>query len=294
MRSLIPRGTRHRQRDPAPSRAAYRINRMMLTPGFRRFLRVGLPGLCLGAASALWLADETNRLELAAWGHDLWRQVEERPEFTVRLMVVEGASLPVADAIRAEVPLDFPLSSFDIDLADVQARIAALEAVASVDVQIRAGGELVATVNEREPVALWRDPSGLYLVDIEGHRVARIGARTDRADLPLLAGPGAEREVAEATRLLALAEPIRPRLRGLLRVGERRWDLVLDRGQRIMLPETDAAQALERVLALHAAQDLLERDIALVDMRNPDRPTVRVTPLGIEGLRRINDRTAGD
>jgi cell division protein FtsQ len=266
---------------------------MMLTPSFRRFLRLGLPALMLAAGVGIYLADETRRLDLVSTVADVQRSIEERPEFMVHLMEVEGASLLVTDAIRQAVPLDFPLSSFDIDLADVQARIAGLEAVASVDVQIRQGGALTATVVERVPVALWRDSAGLHLIDVDGHRVARIEARTDRSDLPLLAGPGADREVAEALDLMSAAEPIRQRLRGLLWVGERRWDIVLDRDQRVMLPEEGAVDALERVMALDEAQDLFERDMALIDMRNPERPTVRVTPLGIENLRRIYDRQVG-
>ncbi len=288
MQSLTPI-----RRDPAPSRTAYRLHRMMLTPSFRRFLRLGLPLIVLSVGAGAYLADETRRLDLIAWAQDVRRTIEERPEFMVHLMEVEGASLPVTDAIRAAVPLDFPLSSFDIDLEDVHARISALEAVASVEVQIRKGGVLSASVVERVPVVLWRDAEGLHLIDIDGHRVAQVSARSDRTDLPLLAGPGADRNVPEALELFAAADPIHPRLRGILRVGERRWDVVLDRDQRILLPEFGAVAALERVIALDEAQDLFERDIALIDMRNPDRPTVRVTPMGIDSLRQIYDRQTG-
>lgn len=288
MQSLTPP-----RRDPAPSRAAYRLHRMMLTPSFRRFLRLGLPALVVVAIAGGYLGNETRRADLVAKGADLRRQIAERPEFMVRVMVVDGASIPVTDAIRAAVPIDFPVSSFDIDLADVQARIAALEAVETVKVSVRAGGILAVDVVERAPVALWRNGGTLQMVDENGNRVATLARRTDRADLPLLAGPGAERAVAEAQALLAAAAPIEPRIRGLLRVGERRWDLVLDRDQRVMLPETGAVAALERVIALDKAQDLFERDIALIDMRNPDRPTVRVTPSGIAALRQIYDQTVG-
>jgi hypothetical protein len=67
------------------------------------------------------------------------------------------------------------------------------------------------------------------------------------------------------------------RLRGLVRVGERRWDLVLDRDQRILLPETGALQALERVLALHAAQDLCRAISSASICAIPTRPTLRLT-----------------
>lgn len=288
MQSLMP----HR-RDPAPSRLAYRVHRMMLTPGFRRFLRLGVPALVLAAVVGGYLADETRRQGLVAGAEDLRRQIAERPEFMVRLMAVEGASIEVTDAIREAVQIEFPLSSFDIDLADVHARVMTFEAVESAKVHVRSGGILAVEVVERMPVALWREGGTLYLIDVDGRRVATVAQRGDRPDLPLLAGPGAERAVPEAQALLAAAEPIEPRIRGLLRVGERRWDLVLDRDQRVLLPEGNAIAAIERVIALDQAQDLFEREISLVDMRNPDRPTVRVTPSGIAAMSQINDVTVG-
>ena len=79
--------------------------------------------------------------------------------------------------------------------------------------------------------------------------------------------------------LIDAAGPILPRVRGLVRKGERRWDLVLDQGQRIMLPAQGALTALEAAIALDRAQDLLGRDIAAIDLRNPSQPVMR---LGID------------
>ena len=70
-------------------------------------------------------------------------------------------------------------------------------------------------------------------------RVAEIDGRLRRPDLPLIAGEGAEQHVPEALALLAETGPVATRVRGLVRVGERRWDLVLDRDQVVKLPEAD-------------------------------------------------------
>jgi cell division protein FtsQ len=69
-------------------------------------------------------------------------------------------------------------------------------------------------------------------------------------------------------------------------MGERRWDLVLDRDQRILLPATNPVQALERLLALDHAQDLMNRDILTVDLRSDHRPTLRLTPNALADIRR--------
>jgi len=87
------------------------------------------------------------------------------------------------------------------------------------------------------------------------------------------------------SRRVDVAEPIRDRVHGLVRISELRWDLVLDRDQRIMLPKNGAGPALDRVIALNEAQDLLSRDIARVDIRNGDRPTVRLTAGALDDMR---------
>ena len=97
----------------------------------------------------------------------------------------------------------------------------------------------------------------------------------------------------EALALFDASGPIAPRIRGLVRVGERRWDIVLDRGQTIQLPEIAPVAALEQVLALEEAQDMLARDITTVDMRNPARPTLRMTDSAVASLRDIRSQTTG-
>lgn len=275
------------RRDPAPSRIAYRLHRLWLTPMFRLWVRVILPALVTFALASWYLSQPATREMLRDKFVELRRSIAERPEFMVRLMAIDGASDSVADDIREILPVDFPISSFDLDLPAMQARIAELDAVEKVDLQIRSGGVLQVTIKERTPAAVWRVHGDLELLDAEGRRVAVIGSRLERADLPLLAGAGAEEKVPEALAILEAAKPVAARIRGLVRVGERRWDLVLDRGQRILLPERNPVMAMEQVMALDQAQDLLSRDVVLVDMRKPSRPTLRLTAAAMDELARI-------
>ena len=272
-------------RDPAPSRAAYRMHRLWLTPLFRSMLRVGLPAFIVTFSAGLYLSSDVRRAEIAKSWDVAWTAVEKRPEFLVNLMAIDGASPALAEAIRSKLSLTFPLSSFEIDMEATASKIEELDAVASADLRVRSGNVLQVTITERLPVVIWRTQSELSLLDIEGRRVARVFARTDRPDLPLIAGEGANKAVPEALALLAAAGPIQPRLRGMVRMGERRWDIVLDRDQRILLPEVDPVPALERVIALDKAEALLARDVITVDLRNEDRPVLRLAPDAMTILR---------
>jgi cell division protein FtsQ len=274
------------RRDPAPSKWAYRLQRMMLTPYVRIFLRTGLPTILLLGGATIWLSDEGNRAMLVTQLSDLREEFEARPEFRVSLASIEGASDDLAEAVRARLGLTLPMSSFDIDLDAARARVEALDAIRRADLRVRSGGVLQVVITERIPVAVWRTDAGLTLVDEGGHRVAGLLSRADRADLPLIAGDGADLVTAEALDLIAAAGPLSQRIRGLVRTGERRWDIVLDRDQRILLPEDKPVQALERLLALDHVQDIMNRDILSVDLRSDHRPILRLTPYALREMRR--------
>ncbi|MEO0670277.1 MAG: cell division protein FtsQ/DivIB [Pseudomonadota bacterium] len=275
------------KRDPAPSRWAWRLQRLMLTPVFLFSLRVGLPfALTFGGAS-LWLSVPGNQTLVTDTFAEFRASIEERPEFMVNLMAVDGADGPLAAAIREAVPLEFPLSSFDLDLEEVRATLALMPPVQAVSVRIRPGGVLQVDVTPRTGAAIWRTAGGLYLVDNSGVEFAEVSGRAARPDLPVIAGEGAPDHMDEALALVQAAAPLGDRLRGLVRLGNRRWDVVLDRDQRILLPTEGAVRALERVIALEGAQEVLSRDVSRIDLRLADRPTVRMTQTATQEWWRI-------
>jgi cell division protein FtsQ len=281
---------------------AYRANRLLLSPLFRVTLRLGVPvALMAGAVFWVW-GDEGRRTALSDMYHEARRSIEERPEFAVRMLAIDGAAPRLAEEVRAALMLDLPMSSFDLDLDEMRAEIEALDPVAAARVRVRQGGVLHVDIEERRPVALWRTPEGaLWSLDATGHPVRPVAARSDRAELPLVSGAGADAVIAEALALFTAAIPLGDRVLGLSRRGERRWDVVLDRGQVIRLPGAQpgaaagasAVAALEHLIARDKAQDLFERDIALFDMRLPGRPTLRLTESATDELRRIRAIEAG-
>lgn len=273
------------RRDPAPTRMAYRMQRLWLTPVFRVLMRVGLPAFIIVFVGGVWLSDAERREALNSTMLGMRNTVAQRPEFMVSALSISGASAPLDKAIRELLALNLPLSSFDIDLVAAQARISTLDAVEKVEVKVGAGGVMEVNITERQPALVWRRGDDLDLLDRTGRRVAQVLSRADRPDLPVIAGEGANRVADEALQIIAAAEPIIPRLRGLVRMGERRWDVVLDRNQRILLPADQPVRAMERLLALDKAEDLLSRDVLTVDLRSQLRPTLRLAPNALNDLR---------
>ncbi len=294
MQSLIARRRATPMRDPAPSKWKYRYQRMMLTPGMRPLMRIGVPLCLITALSVNWYSHEENRVLLSAKWAQTKSQFQHRPEFMVTELVVTGTQGQLTADVLAALPIDFPVSSFDLNLEGMRQHVEALDGVRAARVRVGEAGALLVDVTPRVPIALWRTDGGLRMIDADGIVAGKVQTRADRIDLPLIAGDGAQEHIREALELFQAAKPIAPRVRGLVRMGERRWDIVLDRDQRILLPTQNPRAAVDRVIVLHQAQDMLDRDVATVDMRNAERPTLKLNKEAADALRRVSQTEADE
>ncbi|MGH7247295.1 MAG: cell division protein FtsQ/DivIB, partial [Pseudomonadota bacterium] len=95
--------------------------------------------------------------------------------------------------------------------------------------------------------------------------------------LPFVVGQGAARQAKGFLALLDRYPEIRSRMRAAVFVAQRRWNLLFDNGIEIELPETNVESAMARLLALDRDKKILSRDITIVDLRLPDRVTVRLS-----------------
>jgi cell division protein FtsQ len=96
-------------------------------------------------------------------------------------------------------------------------------------------------------------------------------------DLPLVIGPGADRQEPAYQTLMTIAPALKPKVRAATWVGNRRWDLLFDTGETLSLPEgtDEAAKALRLFAERDGTLRLLGRGWLKFDMRNPDRMVMR-------------------
>jgi len=170
------------------------------------------------------------------------------------------------------------LVTFDVDAA--RARVEALPWVQQATIKKLYPDTLQVAVVERTPYAIWKHDDVISLVDKDGKVIVDdVGDRYSA--LPFVVGPGAGKRAAEFAALVAGAPTLAPRIRAGVLVSERRWNIALDNGVELLLPEEDPAGALVAASALDGENGLLSRDIAAVDLRQPDRLVVRLTDAGL-------------
>jgi cell division protein FtsQ len=137
-------------------------------------------------------------------------------------------------------------------------------------------GELQIGIKEREAFALWQK-DGQVAVIAEDGTVLEPFVAPGLMRLPLVVGRGAETRAKDFLALLDQYPALREMVRASVLVGERRWNLRLKNGIDVRLPESDVAPALARLVALEREKSLITRDIVAIDLRLPDRVTVRLS-----------------
>jgi cell division protein FtsQ len=163
-----------------------------------------------------------------------------------------------------------------LDVADARAQLKTNPWIADATVQKLYPDRLQVAVTERAAFALWQKDGRIGVIADDG-TVLEPYLTHSFAELPLFVGIGAGPRAKDFLTRLDRYPAIRDQMRAAILVSERRWNLRLKNGIDVQLPEDDVAAALDRLVALDRDKKLLTRDIVAVDLRLPDRVTVRLS-----------------
>ncbi len=173
--------------------------------------------------------------------------------------------------------LDGSTSLLGLDIAAARQALAEMPWVESAEVRKVYPRAVEVVLRERQAYGIWQHGTELSLIEKSGSVIAPL--RDNKfASLPLFVGRDAETAAASVEAQFAGFPAIASRVKAFVRVAGRRWDIHLDNGVIVKLPEDNVDAALTKLARLDAEQQLLARDIAAVDLRLPDRTTIRLTP----------------
>ena len=164
-----------------------------------------------------------------------------------------------------------------VDVSEIRRRLLGYGWVKDARVSRRLPDTLVIDIVERTPAALWQSQGRLALIDSEGVVLDRVPI-DKMPDLPLLIGPGANRQEEQLARLMAAVPTLKPQLASATWVGGRRWDLNFQSGEMAARPEGEEAAkaALTKFVRLDKQTGLLGRGIVRFDLRVPGKMIVRL------------------
>lgn len=248
----------------------------------RKVYLTGGSALCmavLGGGFWLWKSDTAMRYVQAvvdgAYGYTV------KAGFGIDSLYLEGRSrTAMSDIDKAiGVKLGDPILKLSID--EVRERLEKIESVKYAAVERALPGTLYVRIVEREPVALWQNYGRVALVDDNGVVMNDIPIAPYR-HLPLIIGEKAPQHIGELMTILAAEPDLTRRFSAAIRVSDRRWNIRLTtRGSKVVevrLPEDKPAEAWKKLSSLQANQQLLDRDVTVIDLRLEGKVFIKLAP----------------
>ena len=197
--------------------------------------------------------------------------------FAIEDVKVSGNDQTSEIDILQQLGLDGTTSLVALDIDVARKLISEMPWVEDVSVRKVYPGTIEVSLKERKAFGIWQHGTDLSLIEKSGSVIAPL--RDNKfSELPLFVGRDAETTAAAFYARFEQWPEISKRVKAYVRVAGRRWDLILDNGINIKLPEHDLDRAMQVLSTMEEGQQLLERDIAAVDLRLEDRTTVQLTP----------------
>jgi len=196
--------------------------------------------------------------------------------FRITTVAINGRKQLSQDEVLAIGGVNGRSSLLFLDAATVRDKLKANAWISDATILKLYPGRLQIDIVERSAFALWQQGGRLSVISDDGAVLEPYMSRRF-VSLPLVVGKGADTRARDFLALLERYPQVRSQTKAAIFVGERRWNLRLNDGLDIRLPENDVGNALATLSKLDKEERLFSRDIVAVDMRLPDRLTVQLS-----------------
>lgn len=248
---------------------------------------VGLFALAFGGPTWLWQSGWVATAGTQLF-HGLARELSDIG-LRVDEIYLHGRRYESSTAISQALGIERGEPILSVDLGDARRRLEKLPWVRIASVKRELPGAIRVRIVERRPLALWQRRNELVLVDDHGVIVTRRNLERF-PNLLVIVGDDAPAHATSLLSMLAHAPVLKERVNAAVRVGERRWNIRMDNGVYVRLPEKDALAAWTRFARLEQQHGLLKQDLLSIDLRIPDQLIVRTRGGRPPSERKVNLR----
>jgi len=230
-------------------------------------------------------------MSLGGHSHEVAQATTAAVGFAIEDVRVSGNDQTSEIDILQLLGLDGTTSLVALDIDAARRKLSDLPWVEYAEVRKVYPRTIEVMLKERSAFAIWQHGSELSLIEKNGSVIAPL-KDNKFASLPLFVGRDAEAAAADFSDEMGNWPELKSRVRAYVRVASRRWDLHLDNGIVLKLPEEGVSRALGLLARLEQEQGVLERDIAAVDLRLSDRTTIQLTSAAAERRQQAVDARA--
>lgn len=266
----LPRAKRREEREP-PNRLIALIERYLPS----RVGAIATVLLLLGSA-VLGVVKGGHVEEMTQALSDTRNAMANSAGFRITGVAINGRKQLSQDEVLGIGGVNGRSSLLFLDAATVRDKLKSHPWIADATVLKFYPGQLQIDIVERTAFALWQQDGRLAVIADDGAVLEPYMSRRF-VSLPLVVGKGAETRARDFLNVLAQYPQVRSQVKAIVYVGERRWNLRLADGVDVRLPEFEVEKALATLSKMDKESGLFSRDITAIDMRLPDRLTVRLS-----------------
>lgn len=205
---------------------------------------------------------------------DYSRRAFSLVQFPIKEVHIAGHKFTTEKAIVKRLGDIWDSSLVSINTFEAQRKIETLPWILRADVQRVFPHGINIYVEERKPIGRFVTLSGTYVFDKLGFVIEKVKVGS-HFELPIYDGGGAPEAANELREILTKFDDLQPLIVRFSRVDKRRWNLVLHNEMQVLLPEKQVEGSLSRLRALQAQHNILNRELAHIDLRLGDRITLR-------------------
>lgn len=233
--------------------------------------------VCLGVISSLYVWKSGLLQQWMTEAEDTVDRKIADAGFTVGEVRITGQENTTLHQVRSALAIYDGQSIVSLDLDKMLARVEALPWVKTATIIRIMPDALEVTITEYKAAAIWQSHNELYLVDNEGKIITDRGLE-HFPNQPHVVGLGGNENLASLFVLRDRNPGLFARVKSAIWIGNRRWDLNLDNGVKIKLPEKGSELAWERLTQYESKQKILSKEVLVVDLRMDGKTILRLTP----------------
>ena len=186
--------------------------------------------------------------------------------YSAQDIAIAGLEHQTAESVLALINVKPDSSLFMFDAARARRMLENVDWIESASLRRVHPNRLEIEIVERQPFAVWQREGLHYVIDRNGIALSNLDAR-NYSELPMVTGEGANDAVFDLVNHLEENPDVKSRVTAAARVGQRRWNLYLKDGIKVLLPENEVEDAFGKLSELQRQTAIMDKAVKSIDLR---------------------------
>ena len=262
--------------DPAPSRLAYKINRLLYRFWFKLLLMIVFLASSVLLAKKVVYQNVDLNAEIRFLTEESSSLYKGLTELSISKISVKGAKEPLKKEIIILVQNAATEGFSALKAQALREKIQEINKVEKAFVKLSTDGSVNVEVIQRKEAVVFFNNHLYEVLDSNGVILSINQHYQGLSSLPLLVGKDGQKNINELLSLINEIGSFQSEVLYYEWVGERRWNIHMKNDLVFKLPENNLNKGLEVMRMFLNETDTLLKPIVSVDLRNIDKPIIKL------------------